>query len=42
MNVKLPQMNQKTFTITMLLESKFEANAIGINTAKNLLDIFLT
>ena len=42
MNVKLREMNQKTFTITMLLESKFEVNAIGINTAKNLLDIFLT
>ena len=40
MNVKLREMNQKTFTITMLLEQKFEVNAIGINTAKNLLDIF--
>ena len=33
-------MNYKIFTITVHLESKFEVGAIGINTMKNLLNIF--
>ena len=37
---KFEKMNLKIFTITLLLESKFEKNAIGINTVKNLLTIF--
>ena len=37
---KFEKMSLKIFTITLLLESKFEINAIGINTVKNLLNIF--
>ena len=39
-NIKPRNMNEKIFMITLLLESKFEVNAIDINTVKNLLNIF--
>ena len=39
-NIKPRKMNQKIFMITLLLGSKFEVNAIGINTVRNLRNIF--
>ena len=39
-NIKPRTMNYKIFKMTLLLESKFEENATGIDTVKNLQNIF--